>query len=232
MTNGLFGPGSDRTYMELARTTVTMIKAQGFINGNHRTATLALLDFLAAHNIQYEEDPIQLYIDLQPSTYTYTPIDELIPKIARKIKKSISKTTSMTTDEIRNHYALRIKFSELMFHRTNDYRSKMNRTHELIEMAQGSIAASVAQTEVAKKLLKEQKGKEEIVSASDVIATAQIAVITAIDEARISKKKLKEADEFEKKVIAKWWPQKGTKNWKLLDLKVKGERIVGTKEQN
>jgi hypothetical protein len=165
-----------------------MVKAQAFENGNHRTATLLCLDYLAAHGLEYLDDPTQLYIYLHPAYYTFTDLEEFAKEVSQLLQGATSKEKREITKEMRTHYAFRVKFSDLMWHRTGDARRVIGRIHEQIDDAQADLYSTVASASAAKDADQEE-------------------VTAAINSARVLRKDLRDAWAYDAEMKSKWWPQ-------------------------
>jgi hypothetical protein len=155
--------GSHRAMIhELTRTMVRMEKNQNFRQGNHRTAVLSLLDYLASVGIEYVKDPIHLYLNLAQSSHPdlseKKDLPDFINRLADQVQSGSRKAPAWgVTAAKRLKYAERIKFAGRWHHvrRVNQIEEE-NALHRVFEAQRryGTSSKEAAEAGQALRTLK------------------------------------------------------------------------------
>ena len=157
-----------------------MTRRQVFRQGNHRTSIVILLDYFASVGIQYNHDPINLYLNMhQPTNIPSGQLASHTQKLEQIVLQSLARSENGVSEGMRKKYAGRVKYAEMLHHAEGD-------PNRFIKEAMQELAARQKRYDLAVE-------HYEFVNASDWSERAKASAKLSLDKAKDS---LQEAEDI------------------------------------
>lgn len=169
---------------EVTRTMVDMTRRQLFKQGNHRTSIVLLLDYLASIGIQYNDDPMELYLRLHhPGSVQNEDLPEFVGMLGMRVFWSVSKSKGVS-DKMRKKYAERVKYAEQLHYANGNAKAVIAHAEEEVENRQGNYDRALEHYNIAEEngwdadALKDaqeavDKAMKKLADAEDLLEAAQ-----------------------------------------------------------